>query len=369
MAHAILRLENLTKSFGRVKAVDGLSLEVEEGEVFTLLGPSGCGKTTALRLIAGLEDPDHGRILLRGQPIASVSERIFVPTNKRKMGMVFQSYAIWPHKTVFENVAYPLRVRHVRSREIKERVLRVLQMVGLLGLEARPATQLSGGQQQRVALARALVYEPAVLLLDEPFSNLDAKLREQMRVQLKLLLEQVRITTVFVTHDQVEALSLSDRVAVMNQGHIEQSGRPRDLYERPGTPFVRDFLGKTVLLKGTVADRADAPRLTIHLDGAPRRTLHAPATEKARPAPGMPVLVAMRPEDIHLTRDEGGQDSANELAGTVEALLFVGNHCECRVRLGGDEVISIQAPRSTLLREGEPVYLHVAPEAISVWPA
>jgi iron(III) transport system ATP-binding protein len=226
----MIRITKLSKLFGRVKAVDDLNLEIEEGEIFTLLGPSGCGKTTTLRLIAGLEWPDHGEIVLGEHTVLSVRRDIFVPSHKRNLGMVFQSYAIWPHMTVFENVAYPLKVRHIASSQIRDRVIRTLDLVGLGGLENRQAPQLSGGQQQRVALARALVHEPRILLLDEPFSNLDAKLREQMRFHLKLLLKKINITVVFVTHDQIEALSLSDRTAVMNAGHIDQLGSPRELY-------------------------------------------------------------------------------------------------------------------------------------------
>ncbi|HZS03001.1 MAG TPA: ABC transporter ATP-binding protein [Chloroflexota bacterium] len=365
---AILRLEHLTKYFGAFKALDDVSLAIEEGEVFTLLGPSGCGKTTTLRCIAGLEQPDDGRIWLRDQPIVSVSDRICVPPHRRNMGMVFQSYAIWPHKTVFENVAYPLRVRRVGQAEVRRRVEWALELVGLEALADRQGPQLSGGQQQRVALARALVYEPAVLLLDEPFSNLDAKLREQMRVQLKLLLKQVAITAVFVTHDQVEALSLSNRIAVMHQGHVEQLGAPRELYERPATAFVRDFLGSTVLLRGYAGDGAQPGQVTVHLTDVPGVTLHAVAGPHSVPPAGQAVLVAVRPEDIHF--DSAGYGGGpNALDGTLEALLFVGDHYECQVTLPGAQTVVLHAPRSTALREGDPVRLSVAPEGVSVWPA
>jgi ABC-type Fe3+/spermidine/putrescine transport system ATPase subunit len=367
MADALLRLVEITKLFGRVKAVDALSLDVREGEVFTLLGPSGCGKTTTLRLIAGLEAADAGAIYFRDRPIVSVADGVFVPTHKRNLGMVFQSYAIWPHMTVFENVAYPLKVRHVGSKETHERVLRALDLVGLAGLEGRQGPQLSGGQQQRVALARALVHEPSMLLLDEPFSNLDAKLREQMRVQLKLLLRQLGITAVFVTHDQVEALSLSDRIAVMSAGHVEQLGTPLEMYEQPATPFVRDFLGSTVLLRGTVGDGA-APGVLVHLDSVPGATLCALRTADTALARGSRVVAAIRPEDIQLATANGSAPEPNSLAGTIETLLFVGNHYECRVRLGGEERLLLHAPRSTVLREGEPIALRIPADGISVWP-
>ncbi len=360
---AFLALEHVTKSFGTFRVVDDVSLEVAEGEVFALLGPSGCGKTTTLRLIAGLESPDRGRIVVGGRTLAWPGGRISVPVHERKMGMVFQSYAIWPHKTVFENVAYPLQVRRVPGGEVARRVHGVLELVGLPGLEARPATQLSGGQQQRVALARALVYEPRVLLLDEPFSNLDAKHREQMRVQLKLLLRQVGITAIFVTHDQVEALSLSDRVAVMNAGRIEQVAPPKVLYERPGTPFVRDFLGKTALLRGTLAYRATGGLLAIRLEALAGRLFYA--TGGPDIAEGAPVSVGMRPEDVSI--EPAGGVARDGLEGTVAALLFVGEHYECRVRLESGESLLVHAPRSTELHEGERVRLSVPPEAVSVW--
>ena len=220
VALTVLRLDGVSKLFGSILAVDGVSLEIERGEIFTLLGPSGCGKTTTLRLVAGLEQPDGGEITLRDRVVASVPRRTFVAPHRRNLGMVFQSYAIWPHMTVFENVAYPLELRGVRRALVRERVAAVLELVGLAGLETRAATLLSGGQMQRLALCRALVYEPDLLLLDEPFSNLDAKLREQMRVELKLLQQKIGITVVYVTHDQLEALSLSDQVVVLNQGKI-----------------------------------------------------------------------------------------------------------------------------------------------------
>src|SRR5215831_1074724 len=244
---AVLSLDAVTKLFGPVHAVDRASLEIRRGEVFTLLGPSGCGKTTTLRLVAGLEHLDAGEITLRGRVVASTRRRLFVPPHKRNLGMVFQSYAIWPHMTVLDNVAYPLELRGTRRAIIREKVSRVLGLVGLEGLETRSATLLSGGQMQRLALCRALVYEPDLLLLDEPFSNLDAKLREQMRVEVKLLQRRLRITVLFVTHDQIEALGLSDRIAVMHRGRVEQVGLPRRLYERPASAFVRDFLGQTVI--------------------------------------------------------------------------------------------------------------------------
>ena len=260
-SETVLSLDGVSKLFGAVAAVDRASLRVERGEIFTLLGPSGCGKTTTLRLVAGLEQPDAGEITLRGRVVASAARRLFVAPHRRNLGMVFQSYAIWPHMTVFENVAYPLTLRGARRAAVREKVASVLELVGLTGLEGRAATLLSGGQMQRLALCRALVYEPDLLLLDEPFSNLDAKLREQMRIEVKLLQRRLGITILFVTHDQVEALSLSDRIAVMQRGRVEQVASPKSLYERPASAFIRDFLGQTVILRGRVdgGGRADAP--------------------------------------------------------------------------------------------------------------
>src|SRR5437660_3887671 len=300
----VLRLDGVSKSYGTVQAVDGASLEVDRGEVFTLLGPSGCGKTTTLRLVAGLEDPDGGEITLRGRLVASVARRLFVPPHKRNLGMVFQSYAIWPHMTVFDNVAYPLRLRGVRGRAMRERVERVLELVGLGGLERRSATLLSGGQMQRLALCRALVYEPDLLLLDEPFSNLDAKLREQMRVELKLLQRRLGITVLFVTHDQIEALSLSNRIAVMDRGRAEQIGSPRSLYEAPASAFVRDFLGQTVILHGRIGRLPSGhapPVVAVELNGAlAGRTLAGRAAPSVALPHGGAAHLAIRPEDIEV---------------------------------------------------------------------
>src|SRR5258705_13803521 len=244
-------IENLRKTFVApgnvtVNAVDGISLGIETGKLITLLGPSGCGKVKTLSCLACLERPESGRIVIAGETVCDVEKGFFVPPSDRGIGMVFQSYAIWPHMTVFENVAFPLRVARERkypSAEIKDRVVRALDMVRMSGYENRPSTQLSGGQQQRLAFARGLVREPKILLLDEPLSNLDAKLREQMRVELKRLQKNLGITTVYVTHDQSEALALSDEIAVFSAGKIIQRGTPQDIYRRPASQFVADFIG------------------------------------------------------------------------------------------------------------------------------
>jgi ABC-type Fe3+/spermidine/putrescine transport system ATPase subunit len=377
----VLALDGVSKLFGSptapLAAVDGASLEVTRGEIFTLLGPSGCGKTTTLRLIAGLEQPDAGEITLRGRVVASVPRRVFVPPHRRNLGMVFQSYAIWPHMTVFANVAYPLELRGVARATIRERVARVLDLVGLAGLEQRAATLLSGGQMQRLALCRALVYEPDLLLLDEPFSNLDAKLREQMRVEVKLLQRRLGVTVLFVTHDQIEALSLSDRIAVMQGGRVEQVGPPRQLYERPATAFVRDFLGQTVILRGRIAAlepaRAAGGPATVRvamngpLAGC---TLSGQAAPAAGLAAGAAAHVAIRPEDIEVALDDGAAATTarDGLGGVIDALLFVGDRYEARVVLGGEHRIPLLLPRAREWREGQRLHLAFPPETVSVWP-
>jgi ABC-type Fe3+/spermidine/putrescine transport system ATPase subunit len=362
----VLALTDIRKVFGPQPAVDRVSLDVRRGEVFTLLGPSGCGKTTTLRLIAGLERPDAGEITLRGRLVASVPRRVFVAPDRRNLGMVFQSYAIWPHMTVFENVAYPLTLRRLGRAAIRERVTRVLDLVGLAGTEARAATLLSGGQMQRLALCRALVYEPDLLLLDEPFSNLDAKLREQMRVELRLLQRRLGITVLFVTHDQIEALSLSDRIAVMQEGRVEQVGPPQLLYERPASAFVRDFLGTTVILRGRV-ESVGPGGVSVTMDGAlAGRTLAGRSASAAALVPGAPVHVAIRPEDIAI---DGARADAGTLPAVIDTLLFVGDRYEARVTFGGEERFALLLPRAGTWKEGQPLSLALPRDAVSVWPA
>jgi ABC-type Fe3+/spermidine/putrescine transport system ATPase subunit len=362
-SEAILRLDGLSKDFGGVRAVERVSLEIEKGEIFTLLGSSGCGKTTVLRMIAGLERPDEGEIWLRGRLVASAASGVFLSPNKRNLGMVFQSYAIWPHMTVFENVAYPLRLRRLGAAQVREKVASVLDLVGLAGLEERRATALSGGQQQRLAICRSLVYEPDVLLLDEPFSNLDAKLREQMRLELKLLHQRLNVTVLFVTHDQLEALSLSDRIAVMRDGRVEQVGSPRDLYEQPRSMFVRDFLGQTVLLPGVLSEVDPAGEATVSLpDGATIRGRGLPAGRLER---GQAVAAAIRPEEIQVATN----GSAGTLTAVVEAVLFVGERYQVSAVLPDGARFLLQLPRSSDWQPGQQLHLLLPTEAVTVWPA
>ena len=376
VGETVLALDRVSKRFGEAAAVDSVSLSIRRGEVFTLLGPSGCGKTTTLRLVAGLERPDAGEISLRDRVVASASGRVFVVPNQRNLGMVFQSYAVWPHMTVFDNVAYPLRLRGRPRPEVREKVMRVLDLVGLTGMESRQGTLLSGGQMQRLALCRALVYEPDLLLLDEPFSNLDAKLREQMRGEVKLLQRRLGITVLFVTHDQVEALSLSDRIAVMHGGRVEQVGSPRALYERPTSAFVRDFLGQTVVLAGhvttasDVASGSDPECVVVALNGALTGfTLAGRRASSAPLGPGAAATIAIRPEDIRVGPEDAERGDANHLLGAIGALSFVGDRYEARVSLGGDHCIVLLLSRAREWREGERVRLGFPPETVSVWPA
>ena len=334
----MLIVENLHKSFmahgGKVRAVDGVSLQIETGKLLTLLGPSGCGKTTILRSIAGLERPDSGRISIDGRDVYNSATGLFVPPNERGIGMVFQSYAIWPHMTVFENVAFPLRVaksRRYSRGEITEKVKRALEMVRLGGYESRAATQLSGGQQQRLALARGLVREPGLLLLDEPLSNLDAKLREQMRFELKRLQLELKITTVYVTHDQSEALALSDEIVVMSGGKVIQRGGPLDIYRRPNSEFVADFIGSTNLLPGVVARASGTDGIgEVRTDEGVVRCSFIQSVPE-----GEKVLVSVRPEDVAIS---AGAAAGGTLPGKVINRIFLGEVIDYLVQVGAHEL-------------------------------
>ena len=362
MDQPFLRLDGVSKRFGGTIAVADLSLTIARGEAVTLLGPSGCGKTTILRMIAGLETPDTGAIEIGGATVYARAARLNLPPEKRNIGMVFQNYAIWPHLTVGENVGFPLRVRRLPAAAVRTRVAQALAMVGLEGLEDRPATRLSGGQQQRVALARGLIHEPALLLLDEPLSNLDAKLREQMRLELKLLQQRLGLTLLYVTHDQSEALGLSDRIVLMQAGRVEQVGGPRELYEQPRTQFVRDFLGKSVLLRGEIAGR-EADRVAVRLAGSDSLLRCFAAADRAL-LPGAAVEIAFRPEAIRLAQPG---EEADALVGSVEAVLYQGERSECEVRIGSQAVLAYLPPERRLAR-GDRVALSIAPGAISIWP-
>jgi spermidine/putrescine transport system ATP-binding protein len=324
-APADVRLEDLRKAFGDVVAVDDVSLEIHEGEFFSLLGPSGCGKTTTLRMLGGFELPSSGRILLRGQDITHE------PPEKRPVNMVFQSYALFPHLDVFENVAFGLRRRHVEKAELTRRVGAALELVHLPDFAKRKPDQLSGGQQQRVALARALVCEPTVLLLDEPLGALDLKLRKALQTELKRVQLEVGITFVYVTHDQEEALALSDRIAVMDRGHVEQLGTPEELYDAPQTLFVAGFIGTSNVLPGTV-ERVAGGEALVRLEAGDACTAKAAGTSA-----GHAVSVVVRPEVIEIERS-GSDDAANDaggtpaIAGRVLQSAYLGTSVSHRVR-------------------------------------
>ena len=328
----MLTVRGLTKTYatadGSFQALKGIDFDVPQGGFYTLLGESGCGKSTTLRCIAGLEEPDGGSISIDGHVVADVERDTHVPTFERDIGLVFQSYAIWPHMDVFANVAYPLRVQRPRLAvaDIKARVMDALRLVGMESYAARPSTKLSGGQQQRVAFARALVRRPKLLLLDEPLSNLDAKLREQMRFELQELIARTGVTTLYVTHDQSEALAMSDTVAVMAAGRIAQSGAPREVYGRPVDRTVANFLGSANILRGKVVDARDGLAEVV-LDGG-ASTVQVPS--RAVLSRGAPVDVIFRPEDAttHLDPVDGAIECA------VERIVFQGGMSECQLRLG-----------------------------------
>jgi len=364
-----VRLRDLWKTYpgSTNPAVQNLSLDVHDGEIVTLLGPSGCGKTTTLRMVAGLETPDTGDIYFGDQAVVVSSRRFSLPPNKRNVGMVFQSYAIWPHMTVAQNVAFPLKARRIPKREITERVQRALDLVGLSGFESRPGPLLSGGQQQRVAFARALVTEPRVLLLDEPFSNLDAKLREQMRISVKLLQKRLSVAMLFVTHDQIEALSLSNRIALMNFGVVQQQGEPRLLYESPVNEFVRDFVGRTVLFKGQVQSSNPSGQIAIAIAGGRDCVVFGRSYNPDGIKNGDPVFIAVRPEDVEIQPALSATMPSGISAGTVKTTLFVGERIEYQVEVDDQGMMMIYGERHKPIDEGKRVWLKVRPDGHSAW--
>jgi iron(III) transport system ATP-binding protein len=382
----MLTIESLSKSYGPVDsgrrrgrkrrqaaaeeqdrqyAVDDISFDVHDGELFTLLGPSGCGKTTTLRSVAGLERPDRGVIALNGKPMFDGKRRVNVPANQRGLGMVFQSYAIWPHMTVFRNVSFPLDVaprrRRLDAAHIKEQVMRVLEVTELAPFADRPATKLSGGQQQRLALARALVTRPELMLLDEPLSNLDAKLRETMRFELKRLQRELGLTTVYVTHDQSEALAMSSRIAVMNAGKIEQVGKPREIYTQPKTQFVAEFIGTSNFLPGKVAGVTGEEVRIETAEGTLWSTSASGATT------GADVLVSLRPENLAISTGSTGT-ARNEWRGSVLTRAFMGDSVDHVIGVGKFE-LRVQCNPSVSIPQGNEVYVTVDPHNVTVVPS
>ncbi len=349
-------VENVSRTFGDFIAVNQLNLKVERGEFVTLLGPSGCGKTTTLRMVAGLEQNTSGRISIGDRVVSDAAAGFFVPPDHRHLGMVFQSYAIWPHMTVFDNVAYPLRIRRRPRAEIQDRVEAVLRLVEMEKFAERPAPALSGGQQQRVAIARALVFEPEVLLLDEPLSNLDARLRTQMGDEFRALQKRLGITSLYVTHDQEEAMALSDRVVVMQSGCILQIGSPEEIYRRPVSRAVAAFFGSPNLLEAKAIACVTEPggrfRITVRgngWQGEARASEHFAVDE--------PVVVLVRPENIQIAN---GAESAAHMtwSGTVVNAIFRGSRSSITVQAGGEH-INVEAPALLDLRVGDDVKVSV----------
>jgi iron(III) transport system ATP-binding protein len=349
-----VELRNLRKLYGRTVAVDGVDLDIAKGEFMTLLGPSGCGKTTTLRMIAGLIEPTEGEIRVGGRLLSSAGTKV-VPPEKRNMGMVFQSYAVWPHMSVFENVAFPLHNLKKSRDEIRRKVHGVLELVKLTGMEDRYPSNLSGGQQQRVALARAMAVEPDILLFDEPLSNLDAKLREEMRFELKEIQRRIGVTSIYVTHDQAEAMAISDRIAVMSIGKIKQLGTPGEIYDNPQDPFTAEFIGLANLLPAKVTGENTvslAGRHELEIDGC--RALQ----------PGTEVFVSIRPHHIMIKRD-GGR-TGNEIQGVVEKSAYLGDKVDYRIRIG-ERVLRVQTPPGEVHhKEGANVSLYLPSGRVSI---
>jgi spermidine/putrescine ABC transporter ATP-binding subunit len=328
---AEVTLDRVSKQYGTTTALSEINLSIQDGELLTLLGPSGCGKTTTLRLIAGFLEPSTGSIHIGGKDVTRD------PPHRRALGMVFQSYALFPHLSIGDNIGFGLRERHVPRPLIRKRVRELLELIQLPGVESRYPAQLSGGQQQRVALARAIACEPRVLLMDEPLAALDLKLREAMQTEIRRIQRELRITTIYVTHDQTEAMRISDHVAVMNLGKVAQFGTPREIYERPHDRFVASFIGKINLIPAEVVDcRSDVVVVKI---GAHPVEVHDGATN-ALPAS---VVVGIRPEDIQLTSTSHNINGKNWLRGQVESTTFIGSTCEVRVRVNSNTVLLVEA--------------------------
>lgn len=331
-------LQDIIKRFGALEAVSNVSLDIHDGELFTLLGPSGCGKTTLLRLIGGFHNPDQGVISFGGRNVTGI------PPYERNIGMVFQNYALWPHMTIYDNVAYGLKLKKVPRNDIGSRVSHTLEMVNLKGLEKRYPGQLSGGQQQRVALARALVLNPDVLLLDEPLSNLDAKIRLQVRAEIRKLQKELAITTVYVTHDQEEALTLSDRIAVVNLGKIQQLGTPWDLYERPANAFVADFIGINNLIPGHVHEKVEGGgKVTVQTEVGLFLSECEASLEK-----NDKCMICVRPETASISAVETIPENTNTFRGAVNFASFIGNAIRYDVEAGNGAIfrVDIQNPRN-----------------------
>ena len=354
---AEVRIENLSKKFGELYAVKDVNLHIQKGDFYTFLGPSGCGKTTLLRMIAGFTTPDEGDIYFDEQRVNDI------PPWERDVGMVFQSYALWPHLSVFDNIAFGLRERKVPKAVIREKVNAALKMVNLEGLEKRRPSQLSGGQQQRVALARTLVIEPRLLLLDEPLSNLDAKLRVQMRNELLRLQRELGITTIYVTHDQEEALAISTRIAVMSEGVVVQQGTPKEIYETPWTQTVADFVGTSNFLEGKVV-KIDGDYVRLESQDAESLIISWRDSFEKPPRSGTPLIVNLRPESIQIEAEVPETSIPNRIQGKIMTSIYLGSLIQYEVEIASGSRIKVNTPnprRTPLLQKGESVFLTFSP--------
>jgi iron(III) transport system ATP-binding protein len=359
---ALIEIRNLFKRYKKVTAVNHIELEVNKGELLTLLGPSGCGKTTTLRCIAGLEKPEEGDVIIDGKPMISEG---FVQPFQRGIGMMFQNYAVWPHMKVYNNIVYGLRLQKISRQGIKEKAKDVLELVGLQGLEDRYPGQLSGGQQQRVALARALIRNPKVLLLDEPLSNLDAKLREKMRFEIKSLVKRMGITSVYVTHDQAEAMVISDRIVVMEKGNIVQIGSPHEIYEKPANRFVADFIGAMNFIPGDVVQvLPGANEVYVRTEFSEKILCRSTGSDVT--TPGQKVYASIRPEDVEVFA-EPPQAGENLFKGTIANKAYLGNFLFLFVNIN-DTLIRVQAPHQLPQEEGHAIYLYLNPQKCIVLP-
>jgi iron(III) transport system ATP-binding protein len=362
---AILKVEGLTKLFKDLKALDNVSFEFEKG-ILSFLGPSGCGKTTLLRSIAGLEIPDAGSIWIGDKLQTSIEQGVLIPPYSREIGFVFQNYALWPHMTVFKNVAFGLNLRKLPGDETKRRVLAALDLVGLGGREDRYPSQLSGGQQQRVALARSLALEPRLILLDEPLSNLDAKLREEMRGELRKLIKKVGISALYVTHDQDEAFTISDAVIVMESGHILQYASPDEIYNRPAHPFVASFIGHSTLLDGRIV-KVDGAQCAVSVPEFGDAILISPLASKASTGDACKVVIRM--SEIHLSHERFPEGTVNVLEGEMTSREFRGGLTDHRVQVGLRELVVTSHKLCPMIQLGDEVgktFLSIDKSAISV---
>jgi len=360
-----LIVEHLLKKYGKIIAVNDVTFKTKKGEFITLLGPSGCGKTTILRCIGGLEKPERGEISIDGKIVTSIEKNIFLPPEKRNIGMVFQSYTVWPHMTVEENVKYGLLARKLPKNEINRRVNNVLSLVDLKKLAKRPVTDLSGGQQQRVAIARALAYNPNLLLFDEPFSNLDTKLREKMIFELKRLQKFTKITSIYVTHDQIEAMYLSDKILIMKDGKIIQEGSPIEVYKKPKTPFVADFLGGVNFIKGRFRGLTHNKRfIRVELQDG-NIILAKNPSYKISFKQGRKILLTIRPQHVKLFLKH--HKKLNFLEGKITSSVFLGTFIEYSIKLVTGEILKVISPPSRFVRKSRNIFVFINPNRLMIF--